>query len=127
MSHMRGLWRCFAACAVATFGVGCDQPRPQSKDLRLNFDRVVLFGADGDSERFRRSGWSRTEPEFTWTDGGSAQLKFVLPQSTGPVGLRMRLSGFFKEPELPIQAIWVMANDTKVAEWHVAATEDSSR
>ncbi|MBA2432130.1 MAG: hypothetical protein H0V56_08450 [Chthoniobacterales bacterium] len=85
---------------------------------------MVLFGADGDSQRFRRSGWSRTEPQFTWTEGGSAQLKFVLPQSTGPVGLRMRLSAFFKEPELPIQPIWVMANNTKVAEWHVAAAED---
>ncbi len=111
-------------CAAAALLVGCDQLRPQRNDLRLNFDRVVLFGAEGDSERFRRTGWSRTERESTWTDGEAAQLKFVLPAIRGPIGLRMRLSAFFKEPQLPIQPVWVMANGTKVAEWHIAEREN---
>jgi hypothetical protein len=41
----------------------------QSTDRNYTLGKKTVFGESGDSERFRVSGWSRTEKEITWTEG----------------------------------------------------------
>jgi hypothetical protein len=86
--------------------------------------KVVSFGAGGGSERFRQSGWSDTEKQFTWTIGTSAKLVFPIVPSVQPLNLRMRLTGFTKPPQLPAQPVEVFANEQKIAAWEVSTTAD---
>ncbi len=111
-----------ALCLLVLTASGCHKAG-QRKDLRYRYEQVISFGAGGDSGRFLRHGWANPENDSTWTVGTSAQLKFQLPRTRYPVGLRMRMAALFKEPELPIQPVLVFANGTLVAEWHVALAE----
>jgi hypothetical protein len=85
---------------------------------------VVRFGTGGGSERFRQSGWSNTENEFTWSIGNSAKLFFSIPSANQSLTLRMRLTGLTKSGELPMQPVEVFANGRKIADWEVSSTAD---
>lgn len=111
---MGGVMLRFLACAAALLLASCDRP-PNSYGL----ETVVGFGRTGASEKFRASGWSSTEEDATWTDAPRATLKFALAPRSGALGLRMRLSGMTKQPDLPWQPVYVFANGTRVAEWLV--------
>jgi hypothetical protein len=88
------------------------------------FGEVVRLGAGSGSERFKKDGWSDTEKEFTWTTGYSAKLAFLIPPASGPLNLRMRLTGLLKPPQRTRQVVTVLANGQKIAEWQVANTAD---
>ena len=85
----------------------------------LAYGTKVSFGQGGGSERFRESGWSKTEEKFTWTEGTVAVLKMKVPASNDSVTLKMRLAGLIKEPALPFQPVEVEVNGQKMADWQV--------
>jgi hypothetical protein len=74
------------------------------------------------SERYRVSGWSKTEGDFAWTEGTSARLALPIPADAGPLSVKMMLRGLIKPPDLPSQPVEVYANDHKIADWQVADT-----
>ena len=86
----------------------------------LTYGTKVSFGQGGNSERFKESGWSKTEEKFTWTEGTVAILKMKLPASNDSVTLKMRLAGLVKEPVLPFQPVEVEINGQKTADWQVS-------
>jgi len=88
-------------------------------DVNLAYGTKVSFGKGGNSERFRTSGWGKTEDQQTRTEGNSAVLNFSGPPRSQPLKLRITLLPFTKEPELPAQPIEVYANGKKVADWQV--------
>ena len=91
---------------------------------RYEVGTLIKFGNGGDSERFRTSGWSKTEDQQTWTEGNSAVLNFSGLPPSQPLKLRITLLPFTKEPELPAQPIEVYANGKKVADWQVANKQE---
>lgn len=113
--------RRLTVCA-AFFLAACAKER--APDNRYTLESIITFGAKGDSERFRGEGWSHTETAFTWALGPSARLNFKVPWNNRALGLRMRLGGMHKLPELPFQIVEVAANDTVVATWQVSRTAD---
>ena len=82
--------------------------------------RIIQFTSD--SERYRISGWSKTEGNNAWTEGTSARLALPIPLDAGPLTLRMTLRGLIQPPTLPSQPVEVYANEQKVADWLVAET-----
>ena len=85
----------------------------------LAYGTKVSFGQGGGSERFKESGWSKTEHKFTWTEGTVAVLKMKVPATTDTIALKMRLAGLIKEPALPFQPVEVEVNGQKMADWQV--------
>jgi hypothetical protein len=91
------------------------QPAPSSV-----VDQVIQFTSD--SERYRVSGWSKTEGNFAWTEGSSARLALPIPVDAGPLTVKMTLLGLTQPPALPFQPVEVYVKDRKVAEWQVSAS-----
>jgi len=85
-------------------------------DVNLAYGTKVSFGTGGNSEPFRVSGWSRTEPQMTWTEGTAAVLAMRVSPTNEPVALKMKLT----------QPVEVYVNDQKVADWQVANEEEFS-
>lgn len=85
---------------------------------------LVEFKTGGNSERYRVSGWSHTEVDFTWTEGQSAVLSFNLPADPGPLILKMKLAGLIKAPELTFQPVEIYVNQQKIATWQVGDTAE---
>jgi hypothetical protein len=83
----------------------------------------IRFTTGGNSEHYRVSGWSKTEPQFTWTEGTVAKLSLPIGKPQGALKLVVMAAGFVKEPELPAQEVQVYANGEQVAEWQVGTTE----
>ena len=90
----------------------------------LAYGTKVEFGQNGKSEKFRQSGWSKTEEKFTWSEGSTAVLAMRVAGTQETVTLRMRLAGLIKEPELPFQPVEVLVNDQKIADWQVGDAAD---
>lgn len=90
----------------------------------VQYGSKITFGKGGNSEPYKKSGWSPTEEKFTWSEGTSAQLRIPVPASNEPVSLRMRIAALIKPPELPFQPVEVFVNDQKVAEWQVGDTSE---
>jgi len=84
--------------------------------------RMIAFGAGGGSERFRVSGWSKTEKDFTWTEGNSAKLALPIKMDAGQLTLRMDLVGFVHPPTLEVQNVEVFVENQKIARWEVGGT-----
>jgi len=82
--------------------------------------QVINFTPD--SERYRVSGWSKTEGNFAWTEGNSARLALPIPADAGALTVQMSLRGLIQPPTLPSQPVEVYVNDQKVADWQVAET-----
>jgi hypothetical protein len=101
---------------------GCNRPEQSSLSTTPVGDVVgqrIEFKAGANSERYRVSGWSASEPNFTWSEGTSAKL--ALPISAFPEGLSVKLviAALVHEPSLPLQPVELYANGQKVAEWQV--------
>jgi hypothetical protein len=102
-------------------------PEVEAKaDIQNNYTMgtIVPFGEGAGSERFRQTGWSDTEKQFTWTTGNSAKLTLSIGESARPLNLRMRLTGLTKAPQLPSQPVTILANGKKIADWEVSQTAD---
>jgi hypothetical protein len=104
---------------------GCNRSSPlddtddSGGTSEIAYGTKVSFGQGGGSERFRESGWSKTEEKFTWTEGTIAVLKMKVPATADLVNLRMRLAGLIKEPTLSFQPVEVEVNGQKMADWQV--------
>jgi hypothetical protein len=116
----------FSFCILTAGGAmllgGCQRQKPVTvaSAPAIDYGAKVSFGQDGNSERFRLSGWSKAEEKFTWTEGPVAVLRMRIPATQDSVTLRMKLSGLAKEPILPFQPLEVRVNDQKVADWEVS-------
>jgi sulfur carrier protein ThiS len=93
---------------------------PAPDDAHCTFETFVTFGSNGDAARFQRSGFAPPDDTFTFTSGAAARLEFILPHRQQPVGIRMRLAGLVKGPELPAQPVIVSVNGKELAQWKVA-------
>jgi hypothetical protein len=82
--------------------------------------QIIPFRAD--SERYRVSGWSKTEGDYAWSEGTSARLALPIKAYAGPLTIKMTLRGLVQPPALPFQPVEVYANTQKVADWQVADT-----
>lgn len=125
--------RASSACValyIAAFGFlsGCDQPAqtPPGPDLGESVvGKVIRFTEAGDSARYRTAGWSKTEPEFTWTEGNSAKVSLPVPKDAGSLALRLTAAGMIGG-DLAHQPVEVFANGQKVADWQVGNTAEFS-
>ena len=79
---------------------------------------AINFGQGGDSELFKYSGWSVTEPRMTWTLGKIAKLQFGGLSNSQPVNLKVKAQGL-TNAKLRAQPVAVYANGQKVADWSV--------
>lgn len=91
---------------------------PASAALESVVGKIINFTPD--SERYRVSGWSKTEGNSAWTEGTSAKLALPIPANAGPLKVKMTLRGLIQPPTLPSQPVEVYANSQKVADWEVA-------
>lgn len=80
--------------------------------------KVIPFTTD--SERYRVSGWSKTEGNFAWTEGTSAKLALPVSAEAGRLTVNMTLRGLIKPPTLPVQPVEVYVSNQKVADWQVS-------
>jgi hypothetical protein len=67
----------------------------------------IQFNAGGNSERYRVTGWSQTEREFTWSEGKSAQLALPIPSDPGALTLVIKLGALISRPAVPYQTVEV--------------------
>jgi hypothetical protein len=107
------LMACFAPAAETA----------QSTDTTYQLGNVVGFGTGGDSERYKVSGWSKAEKEFTWTQGKGATLSVEIPAVDSELNLRIKLVGLINPPDVTYQPVEVYVNTKKIADWQVAAPE----
>ena len=99
-------------------GEGPDFSKPGASK-EYTYGTKISFAQSGAATSYQVSGWSKPEPQFTWTEGDTAVLAIRVPASDAPVVLRARGAGFLNPPELTTQPIEVMVNDKKIAEWQV--------
>lgn len=123
-----GLTACFigvsfitAGCSKSEESVPYQPPNPVTADV---VNERIEFKLGGNSEPYRTSGWSKTEPEFTWSKGTSAKIS--LPISASPAGLTLKIvmAALIQEPDLPLQPVEVYANGQKIVEWQVGNTAE---
>lgn len=105
-------------------GVQCSEMTISEADSLENprayaLGTVIAFGAGRGSERYKVSGWSSEELDFTWTEGKAATLQMDVPPSAGPLSLRTRMRGIGRSAQLPFQPTDVFVNGEKVAHWEV--------
>ncbi len=105
-------------------GIQCSEMTISEADALENtrayaLGTVIAFGAGRGSERYKVSGWSSEEKDFTWTEGRAATLQMDVPPSAGPLSLRTRMRGIGRSAQLPFQPTDVFVNGEKVAHWEV--------
>lgn len=123
---------CAVLCAGLFFlftQVSCEKTSPTASQFTTPaaasspgsvLGQVINFTPD--SERYRVSGWSKTEGNFAWTEGNSARLALPIPADSGPLTVKMTLRGLIQPPALVSQPVEVYVNDRKIADWLVAET-----
>jgi hypothetical protein len=99
-------------------------PVAKASPAPYQYGTVVHFTNTGDSEKYRTFGWSKTEDNFTWSEGQAAGITVVVPPAEGAVSLRMRLAALTKAPEVPFQPVQVFVNDRLITEWQVSNTSE---
>jgi hypothetical protein len=75
---------------------------------------LINFGVAGNSDAFRRSGWSQPEPRHTWTIGRESTLELPRPTSPGTYRLMVELGPFVWKDALPQQHLSILVNDTEI-------------
>ena len=83
---------------------------------------VIDFGRGGNSDAYRRSGWSEPEPRHTWTIGPESTLEFPRPAVPGTYMLVLELGPFVWKDQLPAQKLTVLINGSEVGEFAVHET-----
>ena len=113
-----------ATVFVASLNCGRADQNTPSADKKYTLGTVISFGTGGGSERFKVSGWSNPEPQFTWTEGKGATFSIELPAVDDALTLRMKLVGLIHPPELSSQPVELYVNGKKLADWQVAAPDN---
>jgi hypothetical protein len=80
---------------------------------------VIDFGRNGNSDSYRRSGWSEPEPRHTWTIGPESTLEFPRPSVPGTYLMVLELGPFVWKDELPAQHLSVLVNGSEIGEFAV--------
>src|SRR4030095_4565608 len=71
---------------------------------------VIDFGASGNSEAYRRTGWNAPEPRHSWTQGVESTLEFPRPNVPGAYLMLIELGPFVWQQKLPAQRLSVLVN-----------------
>jgi len=77
---------------------------------------VIDFGRSGNSDAYRRSGWSEPEPRHTWTVGAESALEFPRPAIPGTYTLVLELGPFVWKEQLPVQHLTVSVNGSEIGD-----------
>ncbi len=130
----RKLQRLFSNCigTGALLGLlslgSCDRSEtvsgPLATPAAIQFGTKISFGEGGNSERYKVTGWSKTEAKFTWTEGTSARLQLPISPTNDPISLKMTMAALVNPPDVPFQPVEVFANDQKIADWQVGNTAE---
>lgn len=80
---------------------------------------VIDFGRSGNSDNYRRSGWSEPEPRHTWTIGPESTLEFPRPAAAGTYMLVIELGPFVWKDRIPAQHLTVLVNGSEIGEFAV--------
>lgn len=97
---------------------GTTPPAPETAGWRIYFNK------GGGSEIYRGSGWSGSEPDFTWSDGTVAKLILPIADNSATLSLHMKLGALVRPPELLVQDVAVYANHQKIADWQVTDDQE---
>lgn len=87
---------------------------------------INFAGDDGMSaaKPYQIQGWSHPETRGTWTDGPEAELALRLtPASSGPLRLITHFESVMTNPQQPVQAFTLLANDRVIGHGSVQASE----
>lgn len=112
-------------CDRGTDGNAANSEQAKSSE-RYAFGTAVKAGTDGEFQRYAVSGWSKTEEQFTWSEGNTAVLAIRVPATEAGIALKMRANGFMHPPDLPHQPVEVLVNNQKVADWTVGEVAEHS-
>jgi hypothetical protein len=93
--------------------------------LSVDASATITFGADGNSQKFLGTGWSRAEESFTWTDGHSAEIRFDVNPGTSPLRLIAHLNPL-RYGRITRQKVRVSINGRFCCDWNVATKKDYS-
>lgn len=80
---------------------------------------VIDFGRGGNSDSYRRAGWSEPEPRHTWTIGTESTLEFPRPAVSGDYIMTIELGPFVWKEALPTQHLTILVNGSEVGEFAV--------
>ncbi len=130
----RRLALCSALALTAAFSSCGDNPNAPKQTSsggggalnEYSYGTKISFAKGGNAAAMQVSGWSTSEPQFTWTEGNSAVLALRIPPADGAVALKVRASAFIKDPELPSQPVEVYVNDLKIADWQVSQVSEQT-
>lgn len=120
--------------ALSIAFVGCDRgvegtaasSEPAKNPEPYAFGTTVKAGKGGEFGRYAVSGWSKTEDQFTWTEGNTAVLAMHIPATEAGITLKMRANGLIHPPALPHQPVEVLVNNQKIADWTVGGVAEHS-
>jgi len=80
---------------------------------------IIDFGRGGNSDSYRRAGWSEPEPRHTWTIGQESTLEFPRPALPGTHMLVLELGPFVWKDIIPAQHLTVLVNGSEIAEFSI--------
>ena len=101
--------------------VGVQNPTPARASV---LGQQISFNTAGNSQEYRTFGWSKTEEQFTWSEGRSAKLELPVGPNPGTLMLHAKLAAYINPPDLPSQPVEVYANGAKIADWEVGNTAE---
>ena len=110
--------------AAGTAGPAAAAPAAAGQEVQYGV--LVDFTIGGGSDPLKVSGWSKAEPDFTWTQGTTAILAARVKPTEKPVTMRLKAAGMIKPPDLPFQPVEVFVNNEKVADLQVGDTAEFS-
>lgn len=108
----------FARVMLQRFGLASTNQLIRYSPYR--FGEVIDFGKQGKSNRYKLSGWSGIEKEFTWAIGNRSQLGLRVPPSREPLELRMEMIGLVLPPKISYQTVQVSVNGKEIGEIKVS-------
>jgi hypothetical protein len=110
----------------------CERPssvteQPTSKaepQVRTSSTNVIgtVIKFDQASEKYRVSGWNKSEGDFAWSEGTSAKLAFPISSDAGALTVTVTMRGIVQPPTVPVQPVELYVNDRKIADWQVSDT-----
>jgi hypothetical protein len=113
------------ALAASTADAEAEDASPEGERERAYaFGTVLNFGAGGNADRYKDSGWYTAEEDFSWTGKAPGIIALRVPATGGALDLHAKLGGMIKPGTLPVQPTEVYANGEKIAEWQVAYPAD---
>ena len=111
-----------AAAAAASAAASRDVAAAQQQGVRdqtYELGTLLTFGADGNADHYKTSGWYTAEEEFSWTGKAPGVVTLTIPGTGRALKMRAKLGGMINPGSLPVQPTHVYANGEKIAEWNV--------